>query len=220
MDLSGADRAIAAFDEYYRLQDKRTGGKFNDIGIEARRRIEQCRRLLQLAIAAQSSAHADLQVAMAPAPTDPNSDYAKWVEGPEYRAWQQSLQTDSVRASVARSILTQTDLELYSESFYWIAFRARHALRAMPGFGSFEAEGVRDVRNKLLEHPEEKGSGVLWGGFAWGATQGPVIKAVRYENQAQIFPDAGLYVNADQFFSNIEHAANNAVQNASGIKWI
>src|SRR5262245_55451662 len=41
------------------------------------------------------------------------------------------------------------EMEVYTEAFYWIAFRLRDVVRNIPGLGSFKSTGVRDVRNKL-----------------------------------------------------------------------
>jgi hypothetical protein len=84
------------------------------------------------------------------------------------------------------------ELEFLTEAFYWFAFRLRNVLRLLPGLGSFDGKGVRDVRNHLLEHPEKGQSGVIWGGFGFGGECGPVLKAVRRGDQTDVWKDAGL----------------------------
>jgi hypothetical protein len=100
------------------------------------------------------------------------------------------------------------ELKLLTEAFYHFAWRVRTILRnqraPLPGLTSFECEGVRNVRNKLLEHAEGRDSQVSIQSFGWGAAQGPVLKALRYSGQEEIFPDRGLYRNAEEFRDNLE----------------
>ena len=67
---------------------------------------------------------------------------------------------------------------------------------ASPGLKGFEAPGVRDVRNQLLEHPEGKNSTVIENGRSYSLTDGPIVKGT---DKVEIFPDRGLYVNAEEF---------------------
>jgi hypothetical protein len=101
----------------------------------------------------------------------------------------------------------RTELKILTEGFYYCAARARAIARnsraPLPGLGSFECTGVRDVRNKLLEHPEGSDSGVLVVSFGRGGTDGPVIKPLRQLSQVNVFPDAGLFRNAEQFRVNL-----------------
>jgi hypothetical protein len=53
------------------------------------------------------------------------------------------------------------EIELLAESFYYIAFRLRGAVRRLHGFATFDAKGVREVRNHLIEHPEKAGT-IFW----------------------------------------------------------
>jgi hypothetical protein len=73
----------------------------------------------------------------------------------------------------------------------------------MPELNSFEAAGVRDVRNHLIEHPEGRGSQVLSQSFAFGGPNGPIVKALR-DTSETAHPDAGLYANAREFAVNLE----------------
>jgi len=103
----------------------------------------------------------------------------------------------------------ELDLETrtLSEAFYYIGSRIRGILNngALPGLASFECPGVRNVRNKLLEHPDGKDSGVLLQSFGYGGDSGPRIKALRRVGQENTFPDAGLYGNAREFKEALEH---------------
>jgi hypothetical protein len=100
------------------------------------------------------------------------------------------------------------EMELLTETFYYFAGRVRTILRnpqaPIPGLKGFECEGVRNTRNKLLEHAEGKDSQVSIRSFGCGGSQGPVLKAVRLVDQTEVFPDKGLYKNAEEFRSNLD----------------
>ena len=66
-----------------------------------------------------------------------------------------------------------------------------------------KCEGVRNVRNKLLEHPEKQGK-ILVQNFGMCGEQGPTLKPERPEGQENIFPDKGLEVNTLEFKNNLE----------------
>jgi hypothetical protein len=94
------------------------------------------------------------------------------------------------------------EMKMFAESFYYFAGRARALARSkeepLPGLRSFEAEGVRNVRNHLIEHPEGASSRVFIASWGTGSG-GPVMKAARYEGQEDVFPDAGFFANAVEF---------------------
>lgn len=100
------------------------------------------------------------------------------------------------------------EAQILTEAFYYFAGRIRSLLRhksePIPGLRSFECEGVRNVRNHHIEHPESGNSMVPIRSFAWVGDRGPVVKAVRYSHQEKVFPDAGLYRNAEMFKANLE----------------
>ena len=132
-----------------------------------------------------------------------NDVFQRWKEIPENRIVAQKM------------IELPDELELQSECFYWVANRARSILKQMPGLSSFEALGIRNVRNNLIEHPERPSSNIMISSFGYGMPQGPVLKALRYSHQTEIFPDAGLFVNAVEFFTAVETSATRAVENLS-----
>ena len=100
------------------------------------------------------------------------------------------------------SNIPSEELWMYVECFYYLAFRTRNIIRNLPGLNSFDCPGIRNVRNKLLEHPEKSGA-VLRQSFSWGRASGPVIKARRMEKEIRIFPDVGLYENYLEFQENL-----------------
>ena len=100
------------------------------------------------------------------------------------------------------------EIETFTESFYHMAGRMRTILRhnskPLPGLHSFECAGARNVRNHLLEHPEGKSSRVLVQSFGVGGEEGPTLKVEREIGQEDIFPDAGLWANAEEIRKNLE----------------
>jgi hypothetical protein len=98
------------------------------------------------------------------------------------------------------------EIQMFTESFYYLAGRMRTAIRKgpLPGLGTFECTGARNVRNKLLEHPEGKDSQVFLQSFGVGGEAGPTLKVERPNGQEMIFPDAGLWSNAAEIKNNLE----------------
>jgi hypothetical protein len=107
------------------------------------------------------------------------------------------------------------EIEMKTESFYYFAARMRtiltHKSKPLPGLEGFECEGARNVRNKLLEHPEGSDSKVLLQSFGVGGEEGPTVKANREEGQEGIFPDAGLWKNAAEIKGNLEMLLDRAL---------
>lgn len=116
----------------------------------------------------------------------------------------------------AMSEITAEDLEasrqamfetkLFTEAFYYFAARTRTILknrREIPGLHTFECPGVRDVRNKLIEHAERPDSRIWWTNFTYSGPHGPVLKPGPSNAPRTKFPDKGLYVNAEEFRDNL-----------------
>jgi hypothetical protein len=98
------------------------------------------------------------------------------------------------------------EIETLTEAFYYLASRFRTILRKgpFPGLHSFECEGARNVRNHLLEHPEGGNSRIFAQSFGVGGEQGPTLKIERDAGQEHVFPDAGLWANAQEIKNNLE----------------
>jgi len=100
------------------------------------------------------------------------------------------------------------EMKLFTESFYYLAGRLRtllrHKSRPLPGLETFECRGVRDVRNKLLEHAEGTDSQISIRSWGFSRESGPVLKAVRYDHQQHVFPDSGLFTNANEIKVNLD----------------
>lgn len=91
------------------------------------------------------------------------------------------------------------EIQTLTEAFYYFAFRTMRMFQELPGAPGlpatrgFDAPGVREVRNWLVEHPEFPG-----GGFQMGADRGPIL-GLRFDTDPKEHQDAGLYVNAMEF---------------------
>ncbi len=107
------------------------------------------------------------------------------------------------------------ELEILTESFYYFAFRLRNIIRSLPGLKSFEIPKIRNVRNKLIEHPDTNNdSKILTRSNGWGNKKnGPVKKFIRENHQIGIFPDEGLYINAQELKENLDQKLINFLLN-------
>jgi hypothetical protein len=86
------------------------------------------------------------------------------------------------------------DIRLDGEAFYYFAWRAHDALEAIGV--TFSADGVRDLRNRMIEHPNGKG-GVL---VSWWMVDCPEGLVLMPDGKGL---DKGLYPNARQFITNL-----------------
>ena len=102
--------------------------------------------------------------------------------------------------------------ELFTEAFYYFAFRARQLIvkEKFPGLKTFKCDGVRDARNHLLEH-----SKIALQSFGSGHG-GPTLKPARYERQTIKHHDQGLFVNAEEFRRNLDILLTMEIARRSG----
>jgi hypothetical protein len=104
------------------------------------------------------------------------------------------------------------EAQVLTEAFYNCAWRIYYLIRQkpkpLPGI-SFECVGVRDVRNQLMLHPEKHK--IFSQSFVSGGVNGPVLKASRPAGTPTAFVDKGLYVNAQEFASNLSEALEKAI---------
>jgi hypothetical protein len=202
-------RCIEIFDEYYRVADKKKSKGFVALrGCEVKERLQQMNWLLEQirprdqelsAINARSGQRMKEHIERL---QRANLSYADTPVPPD---WPLS------RADCERITELMFKIQLYTECFYYVAGRARSILRTLPNLKSFDAQGVRNVRNHLIEHPEGKASGVLSRSFAFGGKHGPMVKAIRDSGETA-FPDAGLFVNAREFAKNCESSLISALK--------
>lgn len=203
--VGALERARDCLDELYRACDQAYAGKFNDLGCEAGKRLNQ-----MIWVVTEIGRYLEIE-----------RRAQKPIQQLGARAQSGQISPDEWRAEMQSTVMTETmrtmprigePLEILTEAFYWIAFRARRVIRLLPEMGSFEAEGVRNTRNKLIEHSDAKDSGVVISSFAWGAPQGPVLKAIRYSDQFDVWPDQGLFRNALEFAAALKTSAEKATK--------
>lgn len=111
------------------------------------------------------------------------------------------------------SNLSLDSMKFYSEAFYWFAWRARQAMEFVPGLHKFDCPLVRNIRNRLLEHPE-KGSGIITGNFNTGF-EGPIVKPASMDKLHEW--DRGLFPNAVEYFDNLDAMLERAINNVKGL---
>ncbi len=211
------ESTIELFDDYYRKLDAAGVAGFNrDLACEVRERLEQLgfildrvKELLEAAEIsfARSQEAIDRHIAHLQSEAIPFEN----VPAPEAVKLTSDEVEQHKRATFESKLLT--------ECFYYLGSRVRSLLRhksaPIPGLQDFECENVRNVRNKLLEHPEGRDSQVFIPSWAYGAKSGPVLKAVRYAGQEHVFPDHGLFPNAEEFFSNLDRLLRSRLNEGS-----
>ena len=106
------------------------------------------------------------------------------------------------------------EMEFFVESFYYMADRIRKVLNhktknIFPGLRNFKAEGVCQVRNHLLAHPEDFEQ-ISVPSIDCGGTEGPRLKIAKSDDKAEII-DLGFWVNAREFRDNLESLLRKAI---------
>lgn len=200
------ENLIKIFDEYYRHMDKINAHGFKkDLGCEVRERLQQLAYIVGRVRSLEETANKSLD--------RHQKKFSEFVEDINTRGIppSQAILPDDIhitREEFEAYNNAEFEMKLLTECFYYLAGRVRTIIKnsanPLPGLSGFECKGVRDVRNKLLEHAESKDSQVFIQSFGWGAPRGPVIKAARNAGQENVFPDKGLYENAKEFSANLE----------------
>lgn len=95
----------------------------------------------------------------------------------------------------------ENKLQRLTIEFYQTAFRIIKITEKIPHLNKFTSNGVRDIRNHLIEHPEGKASRITFNSFSYSKNDGPYIKGVRRNNEIN-FMDRGFKVNSQEFISN------------------
>lgn len=189
MDIRLAARARECFDTYRTLEYGKFGGKNDAQAMEASKRLRQLQWIIEKVIslcAHSTEQHLQMMQMLATKPlTDPYYQHHGLAQ-----------------------IELLDQIEIHTETFYWISHRTSAVLREMPGLRSFKAAGARDVRNWLLEHVEKPG-GSTTVGFGWGGSNGPMM-ATNIPGK-----DKGLYANAGEFFLEVERVTVRCVENSN-----
>jgi hypothetical protein len=102
-------------------------------------------------------------------------------------------------------------LRLDAELFYYLAHRLCVCLSLLPEMKDFECKKIAIIRNQLIEHPEKSKSGVLLPSFGYDFKVGPVIKAMRDSDKAELHIDAGFIPNCNTFIVDIASALESAI---------
>lgn len=194
MDIQIAVRARENFDAYRSLEYE----KFRDANNEpAKEIIKRHRQLVWLIEHVRSLCQRSF---------DRNRQLYQLAQGAQSE--------DALKQFGVEQLEVHDQIELHTEMFYWIAWRMRGAIRAMPGLHSFEAVGVRKVRNHILEHVDRRG-GVPSTGFGWGGGAGPdgVLVGGKGPTIATMLEgeDKGLYCNAEEFFTELERVTQRCI---------
>lgn len=180
MDLSTFDEVYSFLDEYSSLLFSESESDYVSILFaEAKKRIRQLRRLLMIVIQLSERVHA-LQPQLTALPPyegpDPRSIFVEWSEACE-------------------------SIEMYTEVFYYIAWRLRCVIRRLPKLNSFDPRGVRFIRNHMIEHPEKHGQDVLYA-FHIDRDLGPVLLRASVPDGKIL--DKGLWQNATEFIDKLK----------------
>lgn len=131
------------------------------------------------------------------------------------KEYEQVLTKQSVEEAKQSSYMMD-EVEIYTEAFYYFAFRIYKILKnkkfnIFPGLNSFDAPGVRNVRNFLIEHPDISNDKAYLPSISLLGTVGPVLKIARRPDDERTFDDPGLWVNAAEFKNNLEKLLRRAV---------
>jgi hypothetical protein len=101
----------------------------------------------------------------------------------------------------------ESELFILTEWFYHTAWRLREIVHPkacpLPGLAGFEAIGVRDVRNQILQHPEKFDLNRQSESTAVSDVAGPMLGNAFWEPPETPFNDRGLYYNALEFATNL-----------------
>jgi hypothetical protein len=128
-----------------------------------------------------------------------------------------SAHTSDSAVQANLSFQPSDELRLLLEAFYYSAHRVRDILRDhktdLPGLSAFEAVGVRDVRNHLVEHPS-RAKGVLVPSVACGGPVGPQLRLLRWSLDSSGMHDRGLPANAQEFLVALHRVLQSTESNA------
>lgn len=117
-----------------------------------------------------------------------------WVMDPD------PVSREEREAAVAKAMGEGREVELLTETFYAFAFRMQEVAQKLPRL-KFRAPGVSGVRNHLIIHPDKKrGKGEF--GFYLNGQNGPELKRSGLDD-TNVFHDAGLWLNAEEFVKKI-----------------
>lgn len=119
------------------------------------------------------------------------------------------------KAAIENAIKIDAELFILTEWFYYTAWRLREIAHpktcGLPGLCGFEAVGVREVRNHILQHPENYDLNRQVQSTAVDDTAGPMLGVAYWTPPAKPFRDRGLYNNALEFATNLKKKLSLAI---------
>jgi len=117
------------------------------------------------------------------------------------------------------------EVRLFTEIFYFVAWRLLQVLNmrrpvSFPNLREIKATGIRNVRNHLIEHPENAKAAANYQQALIVTDDGPVLKTteVLISGSPQRVSatsegvDRGLYINAEEFRSKMEQRVSEALR--------
>ena len=103
----------------------------------------------------------------------------------------------------------QEQVRLLGESFYQTAHRILVVLDQcqdmLPGLRSIDADGIRRVRNNLIEHANKKGGHHSYT-FSVSNAAGLRLRTASRPADPEAYLDQGIHINAREFVSQLEAA--------------
>jgi hypothetical protein len=99
-----------------------------------------------------------------------------------------------------------SQIDAHAHAFYWFAWRLCTIIEDILKLEFKTPKNILLVRNNLIEHPENKGSGAANPNFVYGVDipWGPIIKP--FGPRSGPNHDDGLYVNANQLIERLSAA--------------
>ena len=182
---------LSLFRQYIHLLNEHNAPRNDhELAAEARKRLRQLHMLLDLIYRTQRA----------------NKTYTDSLDQYE------DLNGPEGKSTFIKIFGSMENLELFTECFYLLAWRLRGVLRSLPLLGSFDCIGVRNVRNRLIEHPDPRDQPLL-PAFSLDDEKGPILKPF-IGPDGKILDD-GLWENAKEFKKNVNRLLKLAISNDS-----
>jgi hypothetical protein len=104
------------------------------------------------------------------------------------------------------------EAELFTETFYWTAWRLRNVLRLLPELKNFDVVSTRNARNHLVEHPEQNLRVTPTRDLRFSRNEGvTLLRGPSAKGAGEDGVDAGLASNAAEFRDKMASALVRAI---------
>ena len=120
--------------------------------------------------------------------------------------WDNVTKTSNIRPSTGIPFRDMQITEIYCESFYYFAWRIMEITKAEGKIKRIKCIAIRDVRNRLIQHPEKETQAKLYPSFGGGGENGPEIKG--YIGTENSYNDKGFFINVKEFETKLNEAIN------------